>query len=114
MCHGFGIKVLAYDPYACEERLKAAGICQVAGLQDLAGVDIVGIFTTLSEETRGMVDEQFLHSLQESMIVINVSRGAIVDEVALAKAMHERTWFRCFLLGTSDSRESPVFRPSTT
>jgi D-3-phosphoglycerate dehydrogenase / 2-oxoglutarate reductase len=83
---GFGAEVGAYDPMVPVEEIRAAGVEPM----DLAGVlarDVVSIHTPLTEGTRGMIDTLELGLMQPHAILVNCSRGGIVDEAALADAL---------------------------
>jgi phosphoglycerate dehydrogenase-like enzyme len=55
----------------------------------LPAADYVVIATPLTPETKGSIDEAALRSMRQSAYLINIARGAIVDEVALVTALHE-------------------------
>ena len=58
------------------------------GLQELAAVsDILVVAASLSEETRNIVDEEFLGRMKSSSYLINISRGGLVDQEALLTAL---------------------------
>jgi D-3-phosphoglycerate dehydrogenase / 2-oxoglutarate reductase len=81
MAAGFRMRVLVYDPYVkgTERDLRAM----------LAGCDFVSIHCVLNAETRHLIGEAELRAMKPTAFLINVSRGAIVDEVALVKALKE-------------------------
>ena len=81
MAAGFRMRVLAYDPYVkgTEKDLRAM----------LAECDFVSIHCVLNAQTRGLIGEAELGAMKRSAYLINVSRGAIVDEIALLKALKE-------------------------
>lgn len=83
---GFGCRVIAFDPYpdpACEE----AGIEYVT-LDDLfAGSDIVAVHCPLTPETHHLIDAEALERMRDGVMVINTSRGAIVDTTAVIEAL---------------------------
>lgn len=54
----------------------------------LAAADVVSIHCPLTPETEGLVDSSFLDSMRESAMLINTARGRIVDQSALAAALH--------------------------
>ncbi len=83
----FGLNVVAYDPYARSEVFAAHGIEQVSLDELLRRSDFVSVHTPLTPETRGLIDAEALAKLQPGAIVINVARGPIIDEVALAAAL---------------------------
>jgi len=76
----FGMSVLGYDPY---QDTLSDGV-KPATLEDLFGAsDFVSVHVHLSDETRGLVNRTLLESAKPGQILINTSRGAIVDEAAL-------------------------------
>jgi D-3-phosphoglycerate dehydrogenase len=90
----FGLEVRAVrkdrDPEV-EERIKALGIELVDSLEDLLSTsDIVSIHVPATPETEGMFDARLLGLLPEGTILLNTSRGDIVDEAALLEAIEER------------------------
>jgi D-3-phosphoglycerate dehydrogenase len=90
----FGLQVRAVrkdrEPEV-EERIKALGIELVDSLEDLLSTsDIVSIHVPATPETEGMFDAKLLGLLPEGAILLNTSRGDIVDEAALLEAIEER------------------------
>lgn len=80
----FGMRVLAHDPY---QTVLPQGVA-ASPLRELVGQsDFVSIHVHLSEETRGLVSGELLEACKPGMILINTSRGAIVDERALLDAL---------------------------
>ena len=85
---GFRARVLGFDPHLDAEALRAAGIEKVDDLRTmLADCDFVSVHCALSEETRGLIGAAELACLKASAIVINVSRGALIDEATLVEAV---------------------------
>lgn len=83
---GFGCEVLACDPVVPCTEVRAAGVAPV----DLAGVlgcDIVSIHTPLTETTRNLIDTVELGMMRPHALLVNCSRGGIVNEAALAEAL---------------------------
>lgn len=84
----FGMTVVAYDPYVAEPRFQSLRVERAATLDDLLGeADIVTVHTPLTSETRGMIGQRELARLSPQAIVVNMARGGIVDEEALAAAL---------------------------
>jgi D-3-phosphoglycerate dehydrogenase len=80
----FGMSVLGYDPY---QNPLPDGV-ETAALEDLFGrSDFVSIHVHLSDETRGLVSSTLLETAKPGQVLINTSRGAIVDEAALLKGL---------------------------
>ena len=85
---GFGAHVIAYSPHTPPESLMAAGIEPVADLMDLmARADVVSIHCVLNDETRGLIGAREIAAMKPTAILLNVSRGAIIDEAALVEAV---------------------------
>jgi D-3-phosphoglycerate dehydrogenase len=85
---GLGLRVLACDPTAGTDELEAAG-AEPVGLAELAErSDYVSIHAPLTEETRGLVGREVLSRMKPTAFLVNTARGAIVDQDALAEALH--------------------------
>lgn len=91
MASGFRMPVIGYDPWVSAEAMRAGGIEKIDDLRDLLrSSDIVSIHAVLNGETRHMIGGLELSLMKPSAFLINVSRGAIVDEAALAVALREK------------------------
>lgn len=87
---GFGMRVVAFDPYVTAEDLRAAGIEKAPNLGAmLAGADFVSVHCVLNMETRHLIGASEIARLKRSVILINVSRGALIDEAAVVRAVVE-------------------------
>lgn len=87
----FGMRVLAYDPYVLADSMRAAGVVPCATLDDLLGsADVVSLHPELTDETRGMIGEAQLRRMKRGAFLVNTSRGRVVSESALVKALRER------------------------
>ncbi len=86
MCYGgFGMKVLAYDPYVSE---APEGITLVSDLDGmLKEVDILSLHAALTDETRRLINKERLALLKPEALLINCARGPMVDEAALIEAL---------------------------
>ena len=90
MAAGFRMRMIGYDPYVSAEIMRDAGIEKVDDLHALlATSDIVSIHAVLNDETRHLIGGLELGLMKPSAFLINVSRGAIVDEAALLVALRE-------------------------
>lgn len=88
---GFRAKVIAYSPHTSEADMQAAGVEKCENLSDLlVQSDFVSIHCVLNDETRHLLGEAELRLMKPSAFLINVSRGAIVDEAALCRAIEEK------------------------
>lgn len=90
----FGLQVRAIRKErdeGAEERIKALGIELVDSLEDLVATsDIVTIHVPATSETESMIDSRLLGGMKEGAILLNTSRGDIVDEAALLDAIETR------------------------
>lgn len=87
---GFRADVLAYSPHTDVSRFEELGVRRATSLNSLMQEsDFVSVHTVLNDETHGMIGEAELRAMKPSAFLINVSRGAIVDEAALVCAIEE-------------------------
>lgn len=85
---GFRARVLGFDPGVDAATMRAAGVDKVDDLQAMLGAcDFVSVHCVLNHETRGLIGRDELACMKPSAILINVSRGALIDEVALVEAI---------------------------
>lgn len=84
---GFNMKVLGFDPHLSAAQMHAAGI-EKSDLHEMLGqADFVSVHCVLNDETRHLIGESELRLMKPSAMLINVSRGAIIDETALLEAL---------------------------
>ena len=82
------MKLLCYDPYRSAQELAEQKITKMDSLQDLcAESDCISVHTVLNDETRGIIGAEEIARMKPTATLINVSRGPIVDEVALTEAV---------------------------
>jgi phosphoglycerate dehydrogenase-like enzyme len=86
---GFG-RLIATDPYISKESVDALGVELVSLDELLASSDFLTVNTFLNAETRGIIGEKGLRKMKPSAYLINTARGPIIQEPALARALHER------------------------
>jgi D-3-phosphoglycerate dehydrogenase len=84
---GFGMHVVAFDPYLTAERANDLGLEQLE-LEELLGrADIVTIHVPLTETTRSIIGEAEIEAMKDGAMLVNAARGGLVDEKALAEAL---------------------------
>ena len=88
IARGFGMRVLAADPYLDE--IPDAGVRKVELDHLLAKADVISIHVPLSEETHHLIGPEELAKCKPEAILINCSRGGVVDEAALEEAMRQQ------------------------
>ena len=85
--HALGMKVMAYDPYLTAES-PAWELASRAELDDvIRGSDAISVHVPLDESTRHLIDRSALESMRQGSVLVNTSRGGIVDEEALVDAL---------------------------
>ena len=88
---GFRMRVLGFDPFVDADTMRRAGVTKCDALPDLlAASDFVSLHTVLNPSTRHIIGGTELGQMKPSAILINVSRGALVDETALLQALLTR------------------------
>ena len=90
ICSGFGMRVLAYDKYPASELADGEKI-KYAELDELfRESDIISLHCPLSEDTYHIIDEAAIERCKKGVMIINTSRGALVDAEALLSAIKSR------------------------
>jgi len=84
---GFGMRIMAYDPFVSEERARAMNI-ELVDLDTLIEQsDFLTVHLPKTKETIGLIDAAAMKRAKNSLRIINVARGGIVDETDLADAV---------------------------
>ncbi len=86
ICRGFGMNVIAYDPFP----VKDSGIYYVSLGELFAQSDIISLHCPLTDETRHMVDAAAIEKMKKGVVLINTSRGALIDAEALLEGIKAR------------------------
>ncbi|MBQ2720000.1 MAG: 2-hydroxyacid dehydrogenase [Clostridia bacterium] len=87
ICKGFGMKVLAYDKFPAKDLQNA----EYTTLDELfRQSDIISLHCPLTEETYHMIDEESLEKCKKGVVIINTSRGALVDAEALLSGIKNK------------------------
>jgi phosphoglycerate dehydrogenase-like enzyme len=87
----FGMRVVAWSENLTPERAAEVGAEAVARDVLLAEADVVTIHLKLSERSRGLIGADELARMKPTALLVNTSRGPIVDEAALVRALHDGT-----------------------
>ncbi len=88
-CRAFGMDVIAYDPYLPASRLEDMRAILVPLDQLLERADVISLHVPLTDETQGLIDEAAMARMKKGVFILNASRGGVVDEAALARALIE-------------------------
>jgi D-3-phosphoglycerate dehydrogenase len=87
--HGFGMSVVAYDPYVPAEVFREQGVEQVSLDDVFRRSDFVSSHLPLSKETFHLIGDAQIRLMKPSAYFISTGRGKVVDEPALIAALHE-------------------------
>jgi D-3-phosphoglycerate dehydrogenase len=83
----FGMRIIAFDPYVSEDRARRLGI-DLCGLDEvIADADFITIHLPRNRETEGLIGAEAFSKMKPTARIVNVARGGIVDEAALAEAI---------------------------
>ena len=92
ICQGCGMKLAGYDPFLSREKIEALGADYYENYEDLLKVsDIVTIHVPLTDGTRNMISKPQLEMMKDTALLINCSRGGIVNEQDLVEALKNGT-----------------------
>jgi phosphoglycerate dehydrogenase-like enzyme len=86
---GFGAEIAAYDPIVSHDDVRAAGATPMSLDELLGWADVISIHVPLTEGTRNLIGAQQLALMHPGAVIVNTSRGGIIDEAALADALRE-------------------------
>jgi D-3-phosphoglycerate dehydrogenase len=90
-CLGFDMNVLVYDPNIREETISSFGGTKILDLEEgLRDVDILSLSVPLNNETKNFITSKEMSLMKKNAIIINVSRGGVVNEVDLDKALNDK------------------------
>jgi phosphoglycerate dehydrogenase-like enzyme len=87
----FGMEVIAWSQHLTEDRAAEVGVEAVSKEELLGRSDVLSIHLVLSERTRGLLGASELSQMRRTAVLINTSRGPIVDERALVGALGDGT-----------------------
>ena len=91
---GFGMRVVYFDVYRPSSELEAELGAEYRGLDDLlAESDFVSLHVNLTEETRHLMNADRLRRMKPTAVLVNTSRGPVIDEAALADALRDGVIF---------------------
>ncbi len=97
--------VLVFDPYLTDQAAAAASVQKVDLPELCRTADVVSLHAPLTPETRHILDAEHIALMKPTSVVINVSRGGLLDEAALADALNQG---RIFGAGIDVFEQEPV------
>jgi glyoxylate reductase len=105
---GFDMEVLYHDQYRIESAEKVSGVRYVELDELLRTCDFISVHTPLTDETHHLIGATELGRMKPEAVLINTSRGPVVDEAALADALAEG---RIFAAGLDVYEKEPEVHP---
>ncbi len=85
---GFGMRVLAFDPFVSAERYRELGVEKAQSPEDIyEQADFITIHLPKTPETEGFIDARTLAKMRDGVRILNVARGGLIDEMALKEAL---------------------------
>ncbi len=109
---GMGMRVLAYDPYVSEDRMRSMNVDRAESMDEVfENSDFVSLHVPRTPQTMGLVNEATLAKMKSTAYLINVARGGIVDETDLYNALKEGEISGAALdvFAEEPTTESPIF-----
>jgi phosphoglycerate dehydrogenase-like enzyme len=89
IAQAFGMNVLAWSPHLSSDRVEGSGVQLVEKHELFARSDVVTLHMVLGNSTRGLIGELELRAMRPSAFLVNTSRGPLIDQDALARALTE-------------------------
>jgi D-3-phosphoglycerate dehydrogenase len=85
---GFGMRVLAFDPFVSAERYRELGVEKAADSDEIyAQADFITVHLPKTPETEGWLDAQAFAKMRDGVRILNVARGGLIDDAALKDAL---------------------------
>ncbi|MEB3786798.1 MAG: NAD(P)-binding domain-containing protein, partial [Desulfurococcales archaeon] len=110
---GFDMRVLYYDKYRLPVEVERSLCATYVDLDTLLREsDVVSIHTPLTKETYHLIGEEELRKMKPTAILVNTSRGKVIDTLALAKALKEK-WIAGAGLDVHEEEPLPPDHPLT-
>ena len=101
---GFGMRVLAFDPFVSAERYRELGVEKAENSEEIyAQADFITIHLPKTDETKNWLDAEAFAQMRDGVRILNVARGGLIDEAALQDALDG---------GKVGGRHSTCFPPS--
>ena len=87
IARGFGMRVVAYDPRLTQPEVDPLGVTLLPLGDVLRSADVVSLHAKLTPETRHILDDARLATMKQGVVIVNTSRGALIDDAALVRAL---------------------------
>ncbi len=83
----FGMNVVAYDPYVSMDAAAQLDVSLLSLPELLAKSDVITLHAVSTAETKGIINAQTIAGMKDGVVIVNVARGKLIDEEALADAL---------------------------
>lgn len=90
IARGFGMEVMAYDPYCPEEIMTDMGVKPVDLEELLAGSDILSLHMAVTPETTNSVDKEWFSKMKKSAYLVNTARAALINQKDFIDAIEKK------------------------
>lgn len=95
LAQGFGMRVLAFDPFVPAEKMSAEGVTPVADLNELyRQSNYVSLHIPANEQTKKSINYSLMSLMPKGACLVNTARKEVIDEADLARILDERPDFR--------------------
>ncbi|HUB35419.1 MAG TPA: hydroxyacid dehydrogenase, partial [Solirubrobacteraceae bacterium] len=85
---GFGMRILAFDPFVSAERYRELGVEKAQSAEEIyEQADFITIHLPKTAETEGFIDGEAFGRMKEGVRILNVARGGLIDDEALQRAL---------------------------
>lgn len=86
--HGFGMRIVAFDPFVSAERMRELGVERAETSDELyAQADFITLHLPKTPETESWLDAEAFAKMRDGVRILNVARGPLIDEAALEQAL---------------------------
>ena len=93
-CIGFEMNVYVYDPFVSKEEIESLGGKKIEDLKEgVKKMDALTLHMPLNEKTKNIINYDVLKNMKKNCIIINASRGGIINENDLNKSLNENKIF---------------------
>ena len=106
---GFRLRIIATDPYLGSQAVEP-GVEIVTMAQLLRESDLISVHVPLTPETRGLLNQSTFRMMKPNAIVVNTSRGPVIDQEALIQALREK-WIGGAALDVVEEEPLPLSSP---
>ncbi len=87
IAHGFGMTVIALDPYVVAQHALSLGVELLPLEQVLQRADLITLHLALTDDTRHLINAQRIAMMKKGAMIVNAARGALIDDAALIAAL---------------------------